>query len=440
MKKNNRISHNSVKDILIVNVHSSENAGDFALLVQTIHYLEKSFGEVNINILANWPNEKPMINLGKKIIGAPWWVIKVWDKNKRPRFQVLSFIIGIIWLFIFRVDLFNLFQKIIPREWLAIFNVYKNTDLVIAVSGNQLFSSGRFGWPITVVGFPIYLARLFRKKIIIFPQSIGPLKSNFDRHLVRFLYDNVDKLFIRDLESLDLVSDLKIKKSQPSFMHDVAFTFPPENPKIAEDILASVGYDKSKKNIGMTIISSMPSYLSSKVMRNYYDSFAEMMQRLIQDEGFEVYLFCQVSGPTDDENDFIGIEHVRKLLPDHINEKIHFTNKKLSPSELKACYGLMNLFIASRLHSGIFSLGMRIPTLFVGYLHKTYGVLNSIHMTEQYIDLEEISCDVLVRKVIKMWHEKRILNNKINVEVKMVEKMLAGFPKELVEAIVNDVN
>ncbi len=46
MKKPKRLNQNSIKNILIVNVHSSQNAGDYALLIQTIYYLKETFGNM----------------------------------------------------------------------------------------------------------------------------------------------------------------------------------------------------------------------------------------------------------------------------------------------------------------------------------------------------------------------------------------------------------
>jgi colanic acid/amylovoran biosynthesis protein len=440
MKKHKEHEQPTINNILIVNVHSSKNAGDYALLVQTIQYLEKAFGNINLTIMANWPNENRLLDLNHKVIGSPWWVIKVWDKNKKPRYQVISYLYGIISLFMYKFDMFKLHQKIISQNWCQIFHEYTNTDLVVAVSGNQLFSSGRFGWPLPVVGLPIYMAKFFKKRTIVFPQSIGPLKSNFDRHLVRFLYNNVDLLFIRDRESQKLVSDLKIQKSKPRFMHDVAFTFSPDDINAAKNILVPRGYNEYNNNIGITIISSMPSYLSSQTMQNYYRSFADMITTLIEDQGFDIFLFCQVYGPTDDENDFIGIEQVTNLLPDHINDHLHLIAMELSPAQLKACYGLMDLFIASRLHSGIFSLGMRVPTLFVGYLHKTLGVLKSINMVELNIDLGDVSSEILVRKVIDLWKNKSTIVKNIHLQLKSIETDLDAFPNEIRQAVLNREN
>jgi colanic acid/amylovoran biosynthesis protein len=440
MKKQKHLKKQIIYQILIVNVHSSKNAGDYALLLQTIYYLEKAFGKTKFSIMANWPKEKRLSELDHKIIGSPWWEIRVWDKNKKPRFQIASFLFSLFFLFAYKLDRLNLFRGLIPKKWVYIFNEFSKTDLVVAVAGNQLFTSGRKGWPLTVVGLPIFLAKLFKKKTIIFPQSIGPLKYKFDKKLVRFLYQNVDQLFVRDLVSLKLVRDLTIYKSNPCFMHDVAFTFPAVEAQIAKKVLASYGYREEQKTIGLTILSSMPSYLPSDVMQNYYQCFADMITSLVDRLGYSVFVFCQVYGPTDDENDFIGIETVRRLLPDSIIETLHIINKELHPSLLKACYGLMDVFIASRLHSGIFSLGMRVPTLFVGYLHKTFGVLKALQMTDQIVDLEEVTEELLLHKVSNLWENRSAISERINSQMLSIEKDLDVLPERIQKVIDNYEN
>ncbi len=200
-----------IRNILIVNVHSASNAGDYALLYQTINYLKQSLGDLKINILSNWPNELLLQELANSVIGSPWWVTGIWNKKKRPRFQVLSFFISFLYLLLYKL---RVFKQSLPKNWLQIFDAFTNADLVVAVSGNQLFSSGRLGWPLPVIAYPIYLAKTFRKPAIIFPQSVGPLRTSTERHIVRYVYNNVEKLFIRDIEfneAHSITENLKIK-------------------------------------------------------------------------------------------------------------------------------------------------------------------------------------------------------------------------------------
>lgn len=428
METNKHFKQNKIRDILIVNVHSSQNAGDHALLLQTISYLEEAFGEASFSIMANWPTDIALNNLDHEIIGSPWWVIGAWNKAKKPRFQALTLISGIFWLLFYRLDFLRLMTRIIPKKWLRIYNSYINSDLVVAVSGNQLFSSGRYGWLLFVVGLPFLLARFFKKETIVFPQSIGPLKSENDKKFVQYLYNNVRKVFVRDLVSLELVKILDIRKSNPTFMHDVAFTFESASFSEAVNILKSYRYTKANKNLGITIISSMPSYLSSDIMQNYYNSVAESLDVFVNQQSFQVYLFSQVYGPTEDENDFNGIEQVMNRLTQPTVNKIQVIEKELPPDLLKACYGLMDIFIASRLHSGIFSLGMEVPTLFIGYLHKTAGILKSLDMEEYLIDLRNVTSLAISSKLLKMWEGRHNIKENIKIELGTVNRELAEFP------------
>ena len=427
-------------NILITSVHSSKNAGDYALLIQTIHYLNKAFGDVHISILANWPNEIAFQEISDNIVGSPWWVIKAWDKKKKPRNQIASLSLGIFFLLLSKIGFLKIFPHIIPIKWRKIFLLYMNSDLVVAVSGNQLFSSGRYGWPLPAIGLPIYLASIFKKRMIVFPQSIGPLNSLLEKRFVKFLYNNVNKLYIRDLESLSLVRDLHINKSDPRFMHDIAFTYPPTKTSISKRTLNSMRFNSLHNNIGMTIISNMPSYLSQSAMNNYYESIAKSIDFLILKKNFDVFLFCQVYGPTHDENDFFGIERILQLLPKPLNQKLHYSSQQLHPSELKSCYGEMDLFLASRLHSGIFSLSMRVPTLFISYLYKTIGVLEAINLENYYIKLEEVTSKNIINRILYMWDNKLELKKIINQEISLVESDLENFPSSIKNAVLDYEN
>lgn len=52
--------------ILIVNIHSSKNSGDRALLETTIQQLEQNFENPEIILSPNWPQEDYFQNLDMK--------------------------------------------------------------------------------------------------------------------------------------------------------------------------------------------------------------------------------------------------------------------------------------------------------------------------------------------------------------------------------------
>ncbi len=102
------------------------------------------------------------------------------------------------------------------------------------------------------------------------------------------------------------------------------------------------------------------------------------------------------------ENDGIPTARIVASLKQNCIEAFHI-EEKLSPAMLKACYGQMDTFLASRLHSGIYSIGMSVPTLFIGYLTKTRGVVESLSLEDSYIDITELSQDIVLTKLVSLW-------------------------------------
>jgi len=426
--------------VLIVNVHSSENAGDFALLQQTIHYLQLAFGNIEISVSSNWPNEKQLKDLGIRILPSPWRLLGVWNKDKKPRYQLISFFFSLIYFYIFKISIFLKIRPMIPENWYKLFMEFWESDMVVAVSGNQLFSSGKLGWPLPIIGFPIYLSFSLKKPIIIFPQSIGPFKHIWERKYINYLYSRVNKLFIRDFVSLDLAKKLGITKSKPQFMPDVAFTYPSVDSFSAENILNNYGFSPQNKNIGITILSKMPSYIDKNKIDHYYNELAETISNLVAIHNYKVFIFNQVSGPTEDENDLIGTKIVLSLLPLNTQKEILVVKEKLSPSELKGCYGQMNLFLATRLHSGIFALDMRVPTLFIGYLDKTIGVLRSVELNGFFLNIEDVTSDKLTEKLLFMEKQQNEIIALIDKQMNAVGDLLVQFPEIIQETINNEKN
>lgn len=100
-------------------------------------------------------------------------------------------------------------------NWLSMAREIKKTDYLISGGGGLLqdhTSSLSLYYYLAV----ILLARLFGKKIIIYHQGIGPLKSRFNLCLVKLTLRSVNWLSVRDNFSQDLLFSLGLRKSELS--------------------------------------------------------------------------------------------------------------------------------------------------------------------------------------------------------------------------------
>lgn len=388
--------------ILIVNIHSSKNSGDRALLETTIQQLEQNFENPEIILSPNWPQEDYFQESGYEVVPSPWDLVGLNDKKLIQ--QLLLFLVGIVK---------SLFARVTPpnkqanlTKWEQLFAAYRIADLVVAVAGNQFYSTGRYGWPFPVNLQAVWLANKFKKPFYSMPQSIGPLRRGWERALIKHVYGNAQLIHVRDSLSYELMKALSIPINKVFLTPDPAFDFKPAPRDEAIRILEKYGYSNDEISIGVSIIGSMGRSLEPGAVFNYYSMLANGLRKFIALRKIKVYLFNQVTGPTKVEDDRLGTSAVAELLSD-ITGRVVNVNEVLSPSTLKGCYGLMDFYVASRLHSGIFAISMNVPTLFIGYLSKTRGVLRSIDLEKNVIDIEDITSDKFYESLSQLWENRQ---------------------------------
>ena len=402
--------------ILIINFHSSLNAGDFALLECAIRILRNAFNNPKIIIASNWPDEPALKTLGVDIIPSPWYAAGV-GSGKKPRWQVLSFLQGLFWAWWIKFFSGNRgLLQIFPPNWKSALLIYTQVDLVAAVPGNQFFSSGRFGWPLPTIAFATWLAHLYKKPLYILPQSIGPFIRRWDRWLLVQSYKHARRIYLRDKVSMHLAREIGLPPSKVKYIPDPAFNYPPADSEHGLEVLLRYDYQEGTPALGLTILASMPSYLNQVTMDRYYKTLANVLLRMVAEKRAQIFIFRQVSGPIHQEDDGIGALRVLDLLGDR-PPSIHFVDENLPPQVLKACYGKMDGFIASRLHSGIFSMSMYVPTLYIGYLTKTQGVLEAAGLDENLIELNQLSEYLLWERLQDLWSHRQAYSEKLRTTI-----------------------
>ena len=387
--------------VLIINFHSTLNAGDLSLLLVTRDLVQQLLPDPVISVSANWPNEPLYHEHSFKIVPSLRSVIQN-DGETNPLSQV--------WRLFRLLNWFHSGGKSDPicssgicmDNLEALKKAYLEADLIFAAPGNQLYSSGRFGWPYPVTIAAVQLANWYKKPFIVLPQSIGPLRRKWEQRLLFRAYSPAKLIFLRDAISLRLADKISLDRSKVHFGWDLAFRLQPAKPFISQEILRTSGVRSDKFKIGITLIPVMGKSLDQGDVTNYYQVLKQALQKFSQVENVQLVLFNQVSGPSLVEDDRVPTKlFFQDLKRDGVD--VIFIDNDLSPEVLKACYGQMDMFVASRLHSGIFAFGMGVPTLFIGYLTKTIGLLESLGMPELGLDISRLNSELLFSKLTWLW-------------------------------------
>ena len=392
--------------ILLVNFHSKANAGDAALLDVSILLFKQAFDAPQIGVAANWlfSPEDPAV----AVIGSPYYLCGVGAKRKAWA-QLWSALYGALlgWLVAHR--LLSASHPAIPAGWSQLFCAYRDADWVAAVPGNQFVSTGRFSWPFPLTALSIELAHWFHKPVYILPQSIGPLKRSWERVVLRSLYRRARLILLRDHQSMQFARQLHLPPDKVQYMADPAFGLAPEARAAAVQALQAYGFVEGEPSLGITVISRMGHSLNQDEISSYYTNLAAALSDFIQQHHVHLFFFSQVVGPTAIEDDRQANHLIQEKLR-AASSQVSLVDQPLPPAMLKACYGLMDLFVASRLHSGIFSMAMGTPTVFIGYFHKTRGMLEALGLERWVIDLKDQNEARIRRKLEEAWTERAPLS------------------------------
>jgi colanic acid/amylovoran biosynthesis protein len=370
--------------------------------------LRSSFVEPRIVVSANYPNESYIHSLDVQVIPSFGALIGL---NRSPAWQqVFCAIMGIAisgiaaslpWAW-------KRMARRFPDGWQKFVDAYCEADLVVNCPGNQFFTMGTFGWPLLISAASIFCAYLFKRPVYVLPQSIGPLQRRWERYLLKWLLTRARIVFVREPLSLRLARDLGLPTEKVKFSPDLAFESPYVDRDCALAFLECLGYDNSKGAVGVTVINRMTGSLKEEWFGPYYFALAAALERLVQKYGVRIYFFPQVTGPTQQEDDRIAARKVAEIMKD-VTGNIVIVDELLSPAMLKGSYGLMDIFVATRMHSGIFASSMGVPTLFIGYLTKIRGMVESLDLQDWLIELNEAEETCLWEKLEKLWLQRDVL-------------------------------
>jgi colanic acid/amylovoran biosynthesis protein len=424
--------------ILVINVHSSQNAGDAALLGMTLRLLGTAFPGSSITVAMNLPDaglpgpgldpEVPAPPADTRIVPSFMAHLGYGAKQRRlgqrlwAGIQLLTAILASTLAWRRRREVPDWVQAGL-RELLA---AYAQADLVVSCPGNIFASRSRLGLPFLLSALTVAYASLLRKPLYILPQSIGPFTVGWQRLLVRRVYSRARIVQAREPVSLRLAAQIGIPAARLRLVPDLALALPAAPLEEIESASLRVGIARVPPMLGVTAINRLLSRHGDAVWDRYETAMAGALGAFLQRHGGGVIFFPQVTGPTEREDDRVAARRILEKMgsPSHAR----LVDEPLPPALLKGLYGQMDLFLATRLHSGIFAASMGVPTLLVEYLTKTRGMAEMMGLEEWRLELVEISEDLLSTKLEALWQQRDAVRQHLRRALPPLEQqaILAG--------------
>lgn len=363
--------------ILLINAYSHSNRGDAGIVVAMIQLLRKAFPGCEIAVMSShWKeNIEFYAKYNVTSVSAIWSIIE----KSSSIYRVLN---GI-----------KLFIKSSFQPNADLFNDVKSADLICSVGGGYLYSSrkGPLGIGLLNALFHYWLGNRLGKNVVGFPQSVGPLNFAIDRYLARLVLSRVFHIFSRDQNTTTTLKSLRL--SNFSELPDVALTLTKGealtnfsgSPRIGITVLDWRFARKGATNLDIQL------YLRklTQVIHTFLSSHSNGC----------VYLFPQVDVGDGDTDISTSL-----MLKNQVNSKqcqIYSLKSASTPEQIISIYSEMDCFIGSRLHSAIFSIVGRTPTIGLEYQPKTRGTFRHMGIEDYVLDIENFQPEELTDLIEK---------------------------------------
>ncbi len=165
--------------ILISGYYGFDNAGDEAILQSLVTELKRAYSDIDIMVLSANPSKTSH------------------DFNVRS---------------VSRTNIVKLIRAV------------KNSDILIS-GGGSLFQDTTSYLNVWYYGGIIMLAFAMKKRVFAFAQGIGPVRSGINKKMLRFIFNRVQNISVRDIRSMRQLKTIGVDRDvsctiDPAFLND----------------------------------------------------------------------------------------------------------------------------------------------------------------------------------------------------------------------------
>lgn len=235
-----------------------------------------------------------------------------------------------------------------------------HSDLLISGGGSLLqdvtsWKSMVYYLSIIIIGV------LFRKKVFLYSQGIGPVRYRVIRIMLKHVLNRVTAITVRDKDSKGFLERLGVH-SRIYTTADAVLSLPPAELEVGHRILRENNIPFDRKIVGVAIRNWGENSEWMTSLKRYAEQLAE------RNDCHVVFI------PMQYPEDVRAAEQVGLS-----GEGIHILQGSYSIEELLSIIGNMDLVVAMRLHALIFASLMHVPFLGISYDPKIDNFLSLIH-------------------------------------------------------------
>ncbi len=291
---------------------------------------------------------------------------------------------------------------------LQVIKAIRSADLVIS-GGGSLLQDVTSARSLQYYLLILRLARILRRKIMIFAQGIGPLISESSRKSVAAVLNNVDYITVRDRDSLELLRSIGVTRPTVDLTADPALLVEPDLAT-AEELLARMELT-DRPIIGVAL---RPWEKAGE----WFRPAAEGIRTAAREIGASILVIpMQLPGDADiwtpEPGEFVA-------------------QTQMDVSAVKGLVSRCGLLVGMRLHSLIFAAGEEVPFVALDYDPK---VASFADITGQpRVDIASLDAGELSSIIIDAWsgrEQRRTAMREVALELRKQVAKAAEAAREL---------
>jgi colanic acid/amylovoran biosynthesis protein len=292
-------------------------------------------------------------------------------------------------------------QSLIANEELR---ATRDADLVIDLSGDMLTED--YGPHVAYSHFlPILIAGAMRRPYMLCAQSIGPFR--YTKPLARRVLRGAALVTARETITRDYLREMGVAEDRIVMTTDMAFLLEPAAGERVRQVMQDEGIDgEDRPLLGISLSNLACNHYRKRnpnaASAEFTAMFARLLDTISAKYNYRIVFVPHVTGPRPSADD--------RLFATRIMEQMQapaiVIRGDYTPDVLKGIISRCSAYMGARMHANIAALTSGIPTLAIGYSHKTEGIMQLLEQSRYVCDIATLDEDRVAACFAEL-HENR---------------------------------
>jgi polysaccharide pyruvyl transferase CsaB len=304
----------------------------------------------------------------------------------------------------------------IPRMSVsAVRKAVRDCDLLISGGGSLIQDATSLQSAIYYIAI-ILQAKMFRRKVMVLGQGIGPLRSGISRFLTAKALSGIDAITVRDAESGDLLRSLGVERPPVVVTADPTFLLHPSPKETVDELLSEVGIGRDEEVIAVAF-RDWPE--TPRICDALVESLKIMQKRIPAR-----LMLLTMHTPED--------AVTARRIADEVGG-LAVQPRRWSPEEMLGVVARSRLAVSMRLHTLIFAASSGVPSVGISYDPKVRSFQSSVG--QDCLTLDEAIAGALPDRVLAAWEGRSSLACALNENVPKMRDAAAENIRRAVELL-----